>query len=731
MLKRKLAQANFDTGNGKVTKQRVESLCNVRPVPTQLTVRVTELHSFLLLQGVTIYVTNGDGSRIYQPNNGQSIAVAPDTYTVRAHADWHVPFVATAAGVVVAAQAHAQVPLHLEHLKFHLHVDADRDGVVDADHTGLANWQYGNHGGRKGAILLCNNDDDDAANQCDHADQRVNIHNDHQEVAPLEIRRDGANFDPSAQWAAQLSLLNGRHQFARVFGARATGANEVIGPTQGDHFNLPDLNFASKTLGIEALAYANGAGFDGLVMARLTVWSPRPNATLTGPAPGGQGVTYTEDVQFRVAPWMIASHLVPAERLYAVDLGQGPYSLQTQFLSTLDACATNAGIPLDTAPGNTVGDDIWMQDCMELGQHHSPHASFQVVNCAPRRRGLETFPGTLLAPDIGYVRPALPGNSTTYDSTGNLEVTPPIQGHDGVHYPFGRIYYCRGDFHDSIDADFERFLQAQVVQAPLLVDSSFFTVGHVDELISFVPAANGSQGFKLLIASPRRAYNILHTLRGPGQADWPLLHRRVDRHNASVEIRLQDFRLLDVEDPTSAMNPHVRLMRYNLGVIAGFTSVQDSIDRVLAQLIGPLGLAIPAGHALIEHARAAGCADATLLAAEAASAHNGGACDVIEVPVIFEPGENDPTKADAKTVNMVNMVVVNGRCIVPMAFGPTNPHTDVDEFEEALRADLTACGLAVEWINTWYYHLRKGGVHCGSNTLRQTAPFNWWLYPNA
>src|SRR5262249_2700425 len=150
---------------------------------------------------------------------------------------------------------------------------------------------------------------------------------------------------------------------------------------------------------------------------------------------------------------------------------------------------------------------------MELGQHTSPHASFRVVNQAPRRQGLDGFPRTLLTRDVGYVRPGNPRACTTFDSTGNLEVTPPVTDHNGVVYPFGRIYYCPGRGRTSMNAEFRQFLQAQAVQAPIEVDSSFFYVGHVDELISFVPApGHSSQGFKLLIASPARAYELLDAL---------------------------------------------------------------------------------------------------------------------------------------------------------------------------------------------------------------------------
>ncbi len=74
--------------------------------------------------------------------------------------------------------------------EFHMHLDANRDGTVDADRTGLSNWEYGE--GKKGAIVLCNNDDDDSRKVRDNSDNKVGGGNDRQELAPLVIRKKGS-----------------------------------------------------------------------------------------------------------------------------------------------------------------------------------------------------------------------------------------------------------------------------------------------------------------------------------------------------------------------------------------------------------------------------------------------------------------------------------------------------------------------------------------------------------
>lgn len=131
-------------------------------------------------------------------------------------------------------------------------------------------------------------------------------------------------------------------------------------------------------------------------------------------------IDYYEDVQFRVAPWMMPSHLVAAERLYAVKNG----NQNAEFLQDLYIAARAAGISLITHEA----EDIWMQDTLEFGQHTSSisHASFRIVNQSPSRRkpALEKFPITLRDRDMGYIRPSCPDHddNTTCNWAGKLEV---------------------------------------------------------------------------------------------------------------------------------------------------------------------------------------------------------------------------------------------------------------------------------------------------------------------
>src|SRR4051812_15914789 len=86
--------------------------------------------------------------------------------------------------------------------EYHLHVDADRDGTVDDDRTGIDSWNWG--AAVKGAIVLCNNDDDQGASASDNSDNHVNAGNDGTELAPVEIRRIGP--PPPGGWTGFLEV---------------------------------------------------------------------------------------------------------------------------------------------------------------------------------------------------------------------------------------------------------------------------------------------------------------------------------------------------------------------------------------------------------------------------------------------------------------------------------------------------------------------------------------------
>jgi hypothetical protein len=57
------------------------------------------------------------------------------------------------------------------------------------------------------------------------------------------------------------------------------------------------------------------------------------------------------------------------------------------------------------------------------------------------------------------------------------------------------------------------------------------------------------------------------------------------------------------------------------------------------------------------------------------------------------------------------------------------PENKVDVFEAYTQIMLESIGVNVHWVDPWYYHVRSGGIHCGTNVIRTpdlTPAKSWW-----
>jgi hypothetical protein len=60
------------------------------------------------------------------------------------------------------------------------------------------------------------------------------------------------------------------------------------------------------------------------------------------------------------------------------------------------------------------------------------------------------------------------------------------------------------------------------------------------------------------------------------------------------------------------------------------------------------------------------------------------------------------------------------------------PEQTVDLFQAYTHVLLDALGLHVHSVDSWFYHLRSGEIHCGTNVLRRPPKSaHWWDLPSA
>ena len=647
-------RARTDIARAKAAAAGCVGKCKPSPAVQALDVRVRDdFKGGVPVPNADVSILPEGGGAVIQAkqtdSSGDVIFLLPvGKYLVRARKDWHGDDPVSRDHVNVPAYGFPVVKLILEEIRYHLHVDANRDGVIDNNRIGLDKWDWGK--GNKGAIILANNDDDGIRGDPDSTDLIVNAGNDPDDVAPFEIRRVGPK-NPPASWEGSLEVAGGMEKFIRVFESRSTGANEIIGPAKGAKFKLPNLNFKKQEFGIEAVQYADSK-WDGLALLTFTL--------------NANGPSTSESAKFRVAPWMMPNHRDPATQVYVVDAGAS----NLRYRTDLSAMVTAAGCSLNEFASG----DVWMQDCMEVGYSNLPLKGMHTVMRNPRNRPLKVFAKTLLKADFGYHEQGSLVPFFTFDSTGNLECTPPVPT-----FPWGRIYYGPGRPLEEMDAETKEFLKKQIVQKPMEIDTNFLAVGHVDEIITFVKSP-GRKGFRLLLASPKKAYAILQKNKAKHGGEKMLIGRKFV--GVSAEVSIKDFLDTGVLGHAAAA-----LSTFN-------DAAQVSIDAARSTFKAELGL------------------------------HE---ADVIDVPSLFFPNHSSPTQADALTAGMVNMLVVNNHCIVPKPFGPVVGGKDL--FEEDLKSSLSSLPLTISFLDDWEeYHVELGEVHCSSNTLRTPVSAKWWEF---
>jgi protein-arginine deiminase len=416
------------------------------------------------------------------------------------------------------------------------------------------------------------------------------------------------------------------------------------------------------TLYVEAHEYP-GPNFEGLITIELMLVR-------------GKAVLSNDTVVYRVAPWIMTPNTLPPERVFTCRIVNGENSNE-KFLEQLSKSLANINVPLTIVePQDHLG-DRWIQDEIEFGYVQGASHILPVVFDSPRDRGLDGFPEKeLLGPDFGHFQV---GGSTpnSLDSFGNLEVSPPVTV-KGRKYPFGRIVFGGKKFGDYSESNrqmmpqLRKFFYSQKVQSPFEIFTDWLTVGHVDEIICFVPAFN-DVGFEVLVASPQRTQAILERLRMKGHGDVKMFSGMMRGEPGSSESAEISINML-LENTTfwKENDVYQDYMNSNISILKEQLNISD------------------------EH--------------------------IIQVPVLFHPTGINRTAAYFP--DMVNHLVINNTSIVPKPHGPVIDGECV--FEKAFQEAVPE--REVVFIEDWYsYHEMLGEVHCGTNIQRK--PFlnkPWW-----
>jgi protein-arginine deiminase len=552
-----------------------------------------------------------------------------------------------------AGQPLSQIRLQLTCLRICLDVDADRDGIVDEDNPHKGDWQWGTAG--HGAIILTNTDRDHVHSDSEY-DQEKQIRGllDLKDSSFMIVRRASLAELPE-NCEIRLSVRPEIAQRTCIYDELDKHGKELIGPNQSKakiHGTDRDI-----LLAIKGISYPD-FDFDGLVEVALELVK-------------AGDVVYCDRVALRVAPWMMTPNTLRPITVFASRLSEGK---NAAFIEDLRKVVAAANAQLDPVPHEYHKDDPWMRDEIEIGYTQAPGKFIHVVLDSPRDRGLDHLTNRQhIGSDFGYVIRKSSEPVSKLDSFGNLEVSPPVTV-NGVEYPFGRVIF--GGTRPELMPEPRRklkvlrdFFYAQKIQAPFEIFSDWLDVGHIDEFMNFVPAP-GSKGFKLLLASPDKGYEVLRALQNQGHSQAIL------RQGKELEGEPADISVAEVlADPDLAQHNQ---------------RFQEYIHWNRAILKRELGLA---------------------------------EADIIDLPALFRATEDG--RAKSFFPNMVNMLVLQQHLAIPKPYGPQV--NDQCQFEAYVRGVLEPLGLVCYFIDDWETYFTDGGeIHCGTNSSRQPPAQKWW-----
>ncbi len=518
--------------------------------------------------------------------------------------------------------------------KYNLSADTNRDGVVDTggtDDYGENQWNAAS-----GSAMLYNNDDDDSDSARDHANTSVDGAGDEPDLARLLVKQIA---DIGAGSYGTIEVDADSAGYVRMF--KYNAPNWSVFTSGVSTISDAELAAGNVLLGIEARHYAETAtGAAGL-------WTGRATLTLKVHNSGGS-VVGTDKLTVRTAPFLLQTNIDSPQRLYIC-------STHASFVSDMTTLASSLGIPLTVISEA----DQWTQDQFEFGFVDMPVGGNPVVLNSPRNRGsFHDYAWLyLLDPDFGCLEYGVE-NMNSLNSFGNLECIPPHGS-----YPLGRVIVGGGGTR-HMEASIREFLSAQSVQGPVLeIDTSWLAVGHVDEIMSFVPAPN-ARGWVIAYADVDTAIGILQSVPG-GTAVFS-----------------------GTGDATTAAG------------ILNDSSLRDFNDEKQAQL-GTIKNQLKAAIGLAE-------------------------TDFVKLPVLFRQYFVPEERAVAYTADAPNCIVLGSHVVVAKQYGPAPSGTDLFEQDITgkLGALGLTVHYVDDWAT---YHDALGEVHCGSNVLRTPpATPRWW-----
>ncbi|MEV1025068.1 protein-arginine deiminase family protein [Streptomyces sp. NPDC050264] len=543
------------------------------------------------------------------------------------------------------------------------------------------------------------NETDRALAACnDAADDVVNGHADEADLARLRTRAwPGAAASARGRLTVPVRDADRIRLFIHRPGGSAPYGWEVVGPR--------------TRLTAEELRHGVEIGVEGRDVVRdAAVWNGRTSVTLTVTA---NGASASAALTLRQAPVLTQLNTAPVREVLRARTDESDTYTQA-FVGELDAALPAGGVQGPSSALDTQG-DAWAQDIFEPaytavpGPDGRPHGMRVLITSVndDRRVAARTAFTELAGPDVAAVHithvPDV-NEKSGYDSMGNLETVPPSPGN-----PHGRVVIGGDGSAPGATGpapEMLTFLRAQGVQDPISLDTSWLTVGHVDEFVQFLPVPGSRLGWRAVVADPRAGLALLRDVRKKGhggdllhgglpELEWPY-DTRVDQR--SVDAFLADTQFIGTNDRAA-----------------------ERIDADLALLKAKAGLT-DAEIVRVPALFTARSLDYRMLETEIAGMEDGPEKEARQKELA---GMRDAVAEIPGTVN--GLVLNGGRYVAPKPYGPVLNGKDV--FAEAITKAFRGIGHQVTYVDDLISsHISEGEIHCATNTLRDVfGPSNrWW-----
>ena len=357
--------------------------------------------------------------------------------------------------------------------------------------------------------------------------------------------------------------------------------------------------------------------------------------------------------------------------------------------------------------------DLWIQDIFEFGYSASPSHKLDSILMSPRASGNEYDIIEELKEDrkLGFqaINSIIQIRKNNLASFGNFEVSPPTFG-----FPFGRILLGgrplnkpedRKVLHPvgGMNKEVVRFLHAQKIQPPLHLITDWLDLGHVDEILTFIPIPKKGKSSPIDLQIPE-----------------------------ALRERLKKYWQNEKEDPTEVDETINNFFNKNefLVLIADTNIAEGELKNVDGnQKIFP-DKEITVSEYLKEDNQLRKLnkeyqkhlvSNKTILQNHLILTEN----QFIKVPVLFAPQNGLEAEDSLGAVpffpNMINCLVLGDQIIMPKPQGPEGI------FETYMKEQLKDYGIDVIFIEDDGSMLFKnyGGFHCATNVKRKDFG-DWW-----